>query len=708
MTPNTSPIEKNSGARARSAALFSGLATAMAIGLGLALLIQVIVTPLDLETQTLFAASLFSFSLILNRFKGQLVTITLMLISIIVSTRYLYWRSTMTIDPDLTIDSTIGAALLFAEVYAYVVMLLGYFQTALPLKRTILPLPDDVREWPSVDVFIPTYNEPLSVVRATVLAAKAMDWPATKLNVFILDDGHRDEFRAFAAKAHVGYLDRGNNAHAKAGNLNSALAKTRGEYVAIFDCDHVPTRSFLQLTMGWLVADPKIALVQTPHHFYSQDPFERNLQIGEPSEGRLFYGLIQPGNDLWNAAFFCGSCAVLRRSALEEVGGIAQETVTEDAHTALRLSRARYDTAYIDVPQAAGLATESLSAHIGQRIRWARGMAQIFRIDNPLLGRGLTVAQRLCYANAMLHFFYGVPRVIFLLAPLAYLVFEARIFNAAPFLVLAYAIPHISHAVFSNSRVQGAFRTSFWGEVYQTSLAFYLIGPTTLALINPRSGAFNVTAKGGYIARQYFDRRMASPYLVLIALNIFGIAMGIWRALLDPATKDVVLINVGWAIYNLVILGAAVAVAFEKRQVRRSPRVHVRLPVMLRLASEKTVRCETTDLALTGASLKCTHMPSLEPGEALTLSLFIEEHEFPIPARVSSADGRIVRLAFEDLSLEHESWLVRAIFSRADAWSSPLTTPHRDQPVRAMLSILGHAIRTLVRTFSRTPKELTG
>jgi cellulose synthase/poly-beta-1,6-N-acetylglucosamine synthase-like glycosyltransferase len=94
---------------------------------------------------------------------------------------------------------------------------------------------------------------------------------------------------------------------------------------------------------------------------------------------------------------------------LLEVGGIATETVTEDAHTALKLHRRGYTTAYLRQVLAGGLATESLSGHIGQRIRWARGMAQIFRLDNPLTGRGLRLLQRLCYSNAMLHFFSGVP-----------------------------------------------------------------------------------------------------------------------------------------------------------------------------------------------------------------------------------------------------------------------------------------------------------
>ncbi|RAF92882.1 UDP-forming cellulose synthase catalytic subunit, partial [Burkholderia multivorans] len=218
-------------------------------------------------------------------------------------------------------------------------------------------------------------------VKPTVFAAQSVDWPTDKLRVYLLDDGRRPEFAAFARDAGIGYLTRDDNLHAKAGNINRALPKTHGEYIAIFDCDHVPTRSFLQTTMGEFLRDPKCALVQTPHHFFSPDPFERNLGTFRevPNEGNLFYGLVQSGNDLWNAAFFCGSCAVLKRSALEEVGGVAVETVTEDAHTALKLHRRGYTSAYLPTVQAAGLATESLAGHVKQRTRWARGMAQIFR-----------------------------------------------------------------------------------------------------------------------------------------------------------------------------------------------------------------------------------------------------------------------------------------------------------------------------------------
>ncbi len=172
-----------------------------------------------------------------------------------------------------------------------------------------------------------------------------------------------------------------------------------------------------------------------------------------PNEGTLFYGLVQDGNDMWDATFFCGSCAVIRRKPLDEIGGIAVETVTEDAHTSASAPSWLHLSVYA-YSAGSGLATESLSAHIGQRIRWARGMVQIFRLDNPLTGKGLKFAQRLCYVNAMFHFLSGIPRLIFLTAPLAFLLFHAYIIYAPALMIALFVLPHMIHASLTNSKIQ--------------------------------------------------------------------------------------------------------------------------------------------------------------------------------------------------------------------------------------------------------------
>ncbi len=533
---------------------------------------------------------------------SYLVTLTLMFASAYSTYRYGYWRIATTLKFFLNpgsvwnwLDAFFMSMLVFAEAYAFIILFLGYMQTIWPLRRTPVPLPDDPEKWPAVDLLIPTYNEPLSVVKYTALAAMNIDWPADKLNVYILDDGRREEFRSFAEEAGIGYMTRDDNKHAKAGNINRALAKLDSPYVAIFDCDHVPTRSFMQVTLGWFLRDNKLGMLQTPHHFYSPDPFERNLGQFRtiPNEGELFYGIVQDGNDFWNATFFCGSCAVLRRTALDQIGGIAVETVTEDAHTSLRMQMNGWNTAYINIPQAAGLATERLSGHVKQRIRWARGMIQILRTDNPLFARGLKLAQRICYFNAMTHFLYALPRLIFLTSPLIYLILGHVNVPGYWAAILAYAFPHLVLSNITNSRIQGQHRHSFWNEIYETVLAPYIFLPTMLALVNPKFGSFDVTAKGGVVNRKFFDRRIAQPFLFLLGLNILGILCAIPRFIQFPSTTlpfpmsilnvpammydgdrpGTIVMNLIWVLFNMVILGVATAVGWESQQRRQTVRV---------------------------------------------------------------------------------------------------------------------------------------
>src|ERR1700730_12975496 len=188
---------------------------------------------------------------------SYLVTLALMLCSVYSTFRYGYWRIAGAFsffrDPGShwhAVDAFFIGMLVAAETYAFLILALGYLQTMWPLRRTPVPLPDDTDSWPAVDLLIPTYNEPLRVVRYPALAAMNIDWPADKLHVYILDDGKREEFRAFAEEAGIGYMTRDDNRHAKAGNINHALERLDAPFVAIFDCDHVPTRSFLQVTMG--------------------------------------------------------------------------------------------------------------------------------------------------------------------------------------------------------------------------------------------------------------------------------------------------------------------------------------------------------------------------------------------------------------------------------------------------------------------------
>jgi len=608
-----------------------------------------------------------------DRVRNENATIILKLLSLFVSLRYFVWRLTETVEFDDFPQTILSVTLIFAELFAGVMLVLSYFQTLHTLQRKPAALPDKIETWPSVDVYIPTYNEDLRIVRMAVLACLGLDWPADRLNVYILDDGHRSEFFDFAQACGAGYIARADNTHAKAGNLNHALSLTSGEYIAIFDCDHIPVRAFLQSTMGWMIADRRIGLIQTPHYFYSPDPFERNLSEGlsVPPEGNLFYGLLQPGNDFWNSAFFCGSCAVLRRTALEEIGGVATDTVTEDCHTALRMQRAGWSSAYLRLPLAAGLATERLILHIGQRARWARGMTQIFRVDNPLFGPGLTFAQRLCYLSATMSFLFAIPRLIFLLAPLAYLFFGETLIAASPMALAVYVLPHFFHSIATASHVQRNWRYSFWSEVYDIALAPFIAPITLMTLIFPRRGRFNVTDKGGLVKQEYTDMRAIWPQIVILILLSVAVLSGIWRILFRQ--HDVMVLNALWttclwAALNALLVFGAILVGRETRQIRHSPRLAAIFPLTLDLQNGNLVDGITIDVSRGGCRI---HVPPEDASKLkrnMTVRLCLQPDEPEVLARIVLVVEDEVSLRWTPASPQEEAVIVRFMFGRADAW----------------------------------------
>ncbi|WP_161993624.1 UDP-forming cellulose synthase catalytic subunit [Muricoccus nepalensis] len=652
----------------------------------------VVTVPLSGEQQVVLTLTGIAAFLLIGRSKSRRATVLLVVLSFAVTSRYLWWRLTETLEFEGFLQGFLSIGLLAAEFYAGALLFLSYVQLTYPLDRKPTALPRDPADWPSVDVYVPSYNESLEIVRPTVLACMNMDWPRDKMNVYVLDDGRRPEFRAFCEEIGCGYIVRPDNKGAKAGNINHALRHTDGDYIAIFDCDHAPTRAFLQMTAGWLVRDQRLSMVQTPHHFYSPDPFERNLARSRPvpNEGLLFYGAIQPGNDLWNAAFFCGSCALIRRTALMEVGGVPHETVTEDCHCSLRMQQKGWHTAYIRLPLAAGLATERLAIHIGQRMRWARGMIQIMRLENTPFAPGLTWAQRLCYFTAGFSFLFALPRIVFLTSPFAFLFFGQNIIAASPLAIIAYAGSHMFHAFGTASRLNGKNRHSFWSEIYEACMAAPLILVTLATLWNPRKGKFNVTDKGGRLEEGYLDVRAVLPTLILLGAQIVAVSIGLYGTLTtEPGSLEfhAYLLNTLWTTLCLVPVSAAIAVGLEREQMRDRARVEVNLPAELVFPDGCRATARSSDISMSGARLLLDRPLGVADGDRCTVAFDLGDEVVEVRSTLLHWDEGEALLRFNIENVADEAAMVRVFFGRPDAWLHWDQWP-QDRPLRALRDVV--------------------
>lgn len=335
--------------------------------------------------------------------------------AIAVTLVYLIWRTLFTLNLSAW---WVAIPLLLLEFHALVG--LGLFTFSLWDVDSLPASPKVGKTNHRLAVLIPTYNESEEVLLPTVAAAVAMELPH---ETWVLDDGDRGSVKQLAEALGAQYLARPGHDHAKAGNLNHALEIVEADLVAILDADHVPDPEFLTKTLGYF-DDPTVAVVQTPQDFYNVSSFEHATGNDEPAWSRqaaheetLFYRVIQPGKNRWDAAFWCGTNAVVRVAALREVGGVSTDTVTEDIHTTVRLQRLGWRIRYHNEVLALGLAAADAGQFRLQRHRWATGGMQLLRSDNPLTMHRLTVPQRLSYAATLFGWFDSWRTAAFLLLP---------------------------------------------------------------------------------------------------------------------------------------------------------------------------------------------------------------------------------------------------------------------------------------------------
>lgn len=515
--------------------------------------------------------------------------------------RYFFWRTVNTLPPISDLWNFVPGVLLYAaEVYSTIMLAISLFVVADPLERkpAIKQADEDL---PTIDVYIPTYNEDPELLAMTVIGAINLDYPKEKFKVWILDDGGTDqkcnqenaekakqarerriELTALAEELGAHYLTRARNEHAKAGNLNNGLQQSFGELVVVFDADHVPMREFLRETVGYFHEDPRLFLCQTPHFFTNPDPLERNLETFQkmPSENEMFYGIIQKGLDKWNGAFFCGSAAVVRRAALNEVGGFSGITITEDCETALDLHSRHWNSCYIDKPMISGLQPETFSSFIGQRSRWARGMFQIFLLKNPIFKRGLSIAQKICYLSNMTYWFFPLFRLPFLVSPLLFIFFSMQIYVANMQEFIAYTVLYMIGNMMMQNYLYGTVRWALVSEVYEYVQTLYLSRGLLSVILNPYKPTFNVTDKGNSLDKDHLSE-LSTPFFILFAVFSISMVTCIWRWVTEPDANELLAVVAMWNFFNLVLSGAALGVISE----RRTNRVAVNRPAQLAIGS---------------------------------------------------------------------------------------------------------------------------
>lgn len=424
-----------------------------------------------------------------------------------------------------------------------------------------------------VDVYITVAGEPVNVVAKTVAAAAAMDYP--NFQVYILNDGrvaNKANWREIEAIADgydgkVRCITRTVPGGAKAGNINHALGLTDAGFVAILDCDHVPRKYFLKRLMGFFI-DEKVAFVQAPQ-FYANNT-ETFVANAAWQQQTLFFGPICRGKDHTNSLFMCGTNMIIRRTALDEVGGMSADSITEDLLTSLLMHARGWKSVYVPLIVARGMAPEDLGEYWKQQFRWARGSLEVLWKCNPLRIPGLTRNQRIQYLASVTFYLTGLVVLIDASLPLFYFYGNMIPITAATMSIALIFVPYIFLTLYSLQLLSN-FAFSFRAIAF--SLASWPIYTSALiATVFRRGKVFQVTSKERSDASYL---KLATLHVLYIIATIIGIG---WKAYHDGGLSASLITNASWGLLYVCMFLPFIRAAMSERLADKLPGTEVALP----------------------------------------------------------------------------------------------------------------------------------
>ena len=488
-----------------------------------------------------------------NTWSRRLVAMVLLTLFI----RYFLWRSLSTLNLANPVEGIFSVTLLFMELLA---MAGGALQMLLQLTvknrdreadKYSLAMKENGYN-PSVDVLIPTYNEPDFILKRTIIGCQALNYDNKQ--IYLLDDTNRQSIKQLTQELGCHYIARSDNSFAKAGNLNNALKKTNGELVVVFDADFVPTTNFLERTVGFFQKD-KIALVQTPQSFYNADPIAHNLGLQNvlTSEEEVFYRHLQPMKDGAGSVVCAGTSFIARRKALCDIGYFVTDSVSEDYFTGIKLSAKGYELVYLDEKLSAGLAAESIGAHIEQRLRWVRGSLQaLFIKSNPLTIPGLNLWQRMGHFDGILHWFSCVPKVFFLIFPVICIFGQLNPVLSSTsefvYIFLPFYMMQLTMFAWLNKRS----RSVLLSDVYYLIQAIPVFVTVCKVMVNPFGKGFRVTPKGLSRNKFNYNWSLALPMTILFVATLISFSISLLHS-----SRSGFNIGLYWSSYNLITITVA-------------------------------------------------------------------------------------------------------------------------------------------------------
>lgn len=566
---------------------------------------------------------------------------------------YILWRLFFTLPIRHGTPSIVWGLLLWIAESGTTIETFSHFYNVRNVTIPDLPvIPHEM--YPHVDILICTHNESEDLLYKTLNGCNYLRYPdKSKVHIYLCDDANRPEIEALTKRMGVGYFGFDGNKHAKAGNINYAIPKTHSSLVAIFDADMIPTKDFLMETVPYFFLrdmiqkkdgswrkrkksdgpskEKELGYVQTQQSFYNPDPLQRNLYMenNAPNEQDYFYRAVNVARTYSGAAAFAGSNTLFSRKALEEVGGLATYSITEDLATSIPILSAGYSSIAVAKELAHGLSPEDAYSFIKQRKRWSRGSAQVIPTMRFLRSK-LSLRAKWSFIVSYFYWWTFVRRLIFILCPILYGLFNIAAADVSFLQLIVIWLPHYLIYNTGLRLMSGNTINALWSSVIDTVQFPYLIIPIIVGTMKIPERKFWVTPKEKIKGRNS-SIRLAMPQIVLTILSLVSGAVCLYN--LFVLHYDGAIIVLFWLCYNLFTLLIAIVYYSGRINNREYERIPAFVPLTLHVHSRK-ISNRAIYLAEDGMALRLSFPEYLPYDRSFWITVHGEEYTANMKVRV--------------------------------------------------------------------------
>ncbi len=565
---------------------------------------------------------------------------------------YLTWRLFYTLPVNYGYVSLAFGLLLFVcELLSGIQAITNYLDQIRPFPLERPDIPDS--SYPDVDILIATHDEEVDLMYNTLNACQYLDYPdKSKVHVYLCDDGNRPEMRELAKRCNAHYIDMPVPKHAKAGNMNNALAQTTSPLIAFLDADMIPRKHFLTTLVPYFLLpkfkkvkgewverapeeidpDYKIGFVQSPQNFYNPDLFQYNLYAENriPNEQIYFFREINVSRNRHNATLLCGSNMMMSREALESVGYFSTDSITEDCETGIKVQTAGYTTYAIADCLANGLNPPAVVNLLVQRERWGRGCMQTFHNLRPFTDSRIPLLRRFHYLCSLFYWLTFFSRFVFIMSPILVALFGVFIMECSLGEILLFWLPYYILHTFAMSRISAKTRTVNWCNTVDTIMFPFLVMPILLDMLGFRLKHFRVTDKSHQVQTSP-DPAMALPHIIMFILSVVGIALSLIDIIQYRALYNIIILF--WLIVNAKSLLLSIFFMLGRVNERYFYRFSVNLPVEVEVRGV-LYRGTTTDISEGGFAVDMNFPVYIDADETVTTHMYDRDYQTTLKCKI--------------------------------------------------------------------------